>query len=233
MRKDGSSYFPFTSKGIKDIYGLTPEDVKEDSTPLLSCIHPDDVKIVTDAVGFSKGTSTNSTEFRVRAKTGKTIWVKTNAAVEPQPDGSVMYYGYTEDITSVKEAEYELIKTNRLISFTSHIHEMVIHAKSEEEYIREACRIAVVHGGFPMAWIGRIDTETNTVLPVTWYGSVDDFFRVVKTFSLHTTDEGYVPSCTAAKNGMTFIDNNIADVNNYGYKIVGLRGVKERLPFLY
>ncbi len=32
LRKDGSSYFPFTSKGIKDIYGLSPEDVREDST---------------------------------------------------------------------------------------------------------------------------------------------------------------------------------------------------------
>ena len=226
MRNDGSSYFPFTSKGIKDIYGLTPEDVKEDSTPLFSCIHPDDVKVVSGAVGLSKSTSTNSTEFRVRAKTGKTIWVKTNAAVEPQPDGSVMYYGYTEDITSVKEAEYELIKTNRLISFTSHIHEMVIHAKSEEEYLREACRIAVVHGGFRMAWIGRIDAETNTVLPVTWYGSVDDFFRVVKTFSLHTTNEGYGPSCTAAKHGMTFINNNIADINNYGYEFWAYEALK-------
>ncbi len=137
-----------------------------------------------------------------------------------------MYYGYTEDITSVKEAEYELIKTNRLISFTSHIHEMVIHAKTEEEYLREACRIAVEHGGFRMAWIGRIDTETNTVAPETWYGCVDDFFRVVKTFSLHDTVEGYGPACTAAKHRMTFINNNIGDINNTGYEFWSYEALK-------
>ena len=36
--------------------------------------------------------------------------------------------------------------------------------------VNEACRIAVEHGGFGMAWIGMVDPQTLDVTAVAWAG---------------------------------------------------------------
>lgn len=44
FNEDGTSCFPFASKGIKDIYELDPADVKENVEGIRSRIHPEDKK---------------------------------------------------------------------------------------------------------------------------------------------------------------------------------------------
>ena len=39
---DGSSAFPYSSPGMNDIYEVTPEEVREDATPVFGRLHPDD-----------------------------------------------------------------------------------------------------------------------------------------------------------------------------------------------
>jgi hypothetical protein len=39
---DGRSAFPYSSPGMNDIYEVTPEEVREDATPVFGRLHPDD-----------------------------------------------------------------------------------------------------------------------------------------------------------------------------------------------
>ena len=39
---DGRSAFPFASQGMNDIYEVSPEEVREDATPVYGRLHPDD-----------------------------------------------------------------------------------------------------------------------------------------------------------------------------------------------
>jgi PAS domain S-box-containing protein len=111
MRPDGTTHFPYASKGIREIYGLRPDEVLEDASPLFNRMHPDDIERIGKEVEHAAKTLTgNISEFRVNTPDGKMRWMKTQATVEPLPDGSLLWFGYTVEITELKTAMTELEK---------------------------------------------------------------------------------------------------------------------------
>ena len=94
LRPDESSHFPYASHGIYDIYGLLPEDVYYDATPVLDSIHPDDLDRVSQSIRKSAETlSIWLCEYRVRFADGRTIWVAGHATPQREPDGSILWHG--------------------------------------------------------------------------------------------------------------------------------------------
>src|SRR5258708_13651689 len=43
LRPDGTSHFPYSSEGIRQIYGVSPQSVREDAGGVFAVLHPDDV----------------------------------------------------------------------------------------------------------------------------------------------------------------------------------------------
>ncbi|MBI4810657.1 MAG: PAS domain S-box protein, partial [Ignavibacteriales bacterium] len=106
LRPDGSSYFPYASEGIRDIYGVAPDEVKEDATPVFNVLHPDDIERISKSIKKSAETLTKGYDvYRVNLPSGKTIWVEGNSSPQKQEDGSILWYGYIKDITERKHAE--------------------------------------------------------------------------------------------------------------------------------
>ncbi|MBM4308663.1 MAG: HAMP domain-containing protein, partial [Deltaproteobacteria bacterium] len=76
LRSDGTSHFPYASKGIQDIYGVSPEQVVDDATPVFEVLHPDDIARVTETIQASARTlKVWHDEYRVNLPDGHTIWV--------------------------------------------------------------------------------------------------------------------------------------------------------------
>lgn len=106
---DGSSFFPYASSGIEDIYGVTPEQVKQDSTSAFKAIHPDDFEKVSTSISESAENMTSWQDtYRVNLPSGDTIWVEGNAAPQEQDDGSILWHGYIQDISERKRKEEAL-----------------------------------------------------------------------------------------------------------------------------
>ncbi|AYB29745.1 sensor histidine kinase [Chryseolinea soli] len=132
MRPDGSTHFPFASKGIQEIYNLSPSQVSEDATPLFNCMHPDDLGRITKEVEqAARALSGNVSEFRVNTRGDKPKWVRTQATIEAQDDGSFLWYGYTFEITELKNAmlvlEQLLREKEELISVKDKFFSIVSH----------------------------------------------------------------------------------------------------------
>ena len=105
LRPDGTSCLPYASERIRDVYGLTPDDVREDATPILSLIHPDDLPAVAASVQASaEKLEPWEIEFRVRLESGEK-WLYGNAIPEREPDGCTLWHGFITDITRRKESE--------------------------------------------------------------------------------------------------------------------------------
>ncbi|MEA3195866.1 MAG: hypothetical protein QOD26_4199 [Betaproteobacteria bacterium] len=81
-----------------------------------------------------------------------------------------------EDITEQKRAEIRIKGLNRVYAVLSGINTLIVRVRSREELFREACRIAVEHGGFRMAWIGVVDAAAGAIRPLASAGEVGDFF---------------------------------------------------------
>ncbi|MGC4069850.1 MAG: PAS domain-containing protein [Polyangiaceae bacterium] len=103
---DGSSAFPWSSPGMSMIYEVTPEEVREDATPVFGRIHPDDYATVGEAIFESARTlQTFYAEFRVILPVQGLRWRWSQAQPERMADGSTLWHGIIIDVTARKLAE--------------------------------------------------------------------------------------------------------------------------------
>jgi len=107
-RPDGSVCMPYVSANISELFGLSPEDVADDATPLLALNHPADALRVMESIAESARTMTMwHTEFRILHPILGERWMEGNTNPQPHPDGGVIWYGFVHDITERKQAEAE------------------------------------------------------------------------------------------------------------------------------
>ncbi|MFZ4591830.1 MAG: PAS domain S-box protein, partial [Ignavibacteria bacterium] len=110
---DGHSCFPYSSPGMYEIYEVTPEEVREDATPVFGRVHPDDLDMITFTIMESARTQeVYHSEFRVMLPEQGLRWRSCDAKPELLEDGSTLWYGIISDITDRKNAE-ETIKKNQ------------------------------------------------------------------------------------------------------------------------
>lgn len=95
----------------------------------------------------------------------------------------------TAEIAQRKEYEARAVRLNRLYSVLSGINTAIVRVREIQELFNEACRIAVVHGGFAFAWIGMLEGNTRVITPVAKMGQGnDELFQL--NLSLMSAPEG-------------------------------------------
>ncbi len=106
---DGRSCFPYASEGLREIYGVAPEAVREDAAPLLAMVHPDDLASFRRSVIDS---ATHLTPWHCQCRIchpdGRLLWIVGHATPQQEPDGSITWYGYVQDITAQKATDQAL-----------------------------------------------------------------------------------------------------------------------------
>jgi PAS domain S-box-containing protein len=103
---DGSACCPYAGPAIQEIYGLTPEALKQDASAVLTLMHPDDVERVQASIEQSARTMLPwRDEYRIRHPDKGEIWIEGHSTPELKADGSILWYGFVHDITERKRAE--------------------------------------------------------------------------------------------------------------------------------
>lgn len=113
-RLDGSYYVPVASSGIVNVFGCTPEDVKDSFDAIAKVIHPEDQQMVFDKIERS---AEQMTDFICEARIclpGKPIqWIFTKSTPEKLPDGSTSWYGFSANITQQREALEKILTLSK------------------------------------------------------------------------------------------------------------------------
>jgi PAS domain S-box-containing protein len=220
LNPSGDYSFPFITEGIFSILGLNPKEVTASKSKMLELIHPADLEQFQQSIQES---ALELSEFhntaRFRDANGNYKWVTAHSKPKRLRDGSTLWDGVMLDETDRKKAEDEILKTSRLYKLTSNINQMVVHAVNKDELFYEACRIAVMHGKFHMAWVGLIDRESKTVIPVVWDGFEDGYFSVCPTISTQNIPQGQGPTGRAVREAATVFNNNLADRTDKSYSL--------------
>ena len=76
----------------------------------------------------------------------------------------------TAEIAQRKAQEAKVLRLNRIYSVLSGINTAIVRVREQHELFTEACRIAVEHGQFRMAWIGLLDSAGVNMTPVVKAG---------------------------------------------------------------
>jgi len=109
MRPDGSFCMPFTTEAIRDIFGCSPEDVRDDFSPVTKVIHPEDQSKVTAAIQTSaRDLSPFYVEYRVVLPGQPPRWVQAHSMPEKLPSGSIVWSGFNTDVSERKAVERAL-----------------------------------------------------------------------------------------------------------------------------
>ncbi|MFN3545216.1 MAG: PAS domain S-box protein [Thiobacillus sp.] len=112
VRTDGTSCFPYTSEGIRDIFGFAPDEVVDDAAKVFTVGHPDDLARVVESIAVSARELTPWHEqFRVMHPEKGEIWIEGRATPERLPDGSTLWHGANFDITEQKRTEIALARS--------------------------------------------------------------------------------------------------------------------------
>jgi len=77
--------------------------------------------------------------------------------------------------------EEKIARLSRIRAFMSNINTLIVRADNRNELFEEACRVAVEHGKFGIAWIGALDHETLIVTPIAWAGDEAEALSKVKS----------------------------------------------------
>ncbi|MCX7173075.1 MAG: EAL domain-containing protein [Proteobacteria bacterium] len=106
MDRDGHFSFPFISDAVREMYGLTPEQVREDATPFFAFRHPEDADgLATSMLESARNLSRWHHEYRLVLPKLGVRWRLGDAQPEKQKDGSILWHGFITDITERKQSE--------------------------------------------------------------------------------------------------------------------------------
>lgn len=103
---DGKITMPYSTPAITEIYGHTPQELAADVSLAAALIHSEDrLRVETMLRQHIELKTPFHNEWRVQHPTKGTIWVEARSTPDPQPDGTVIWYGYFHDITARKKME--------------------------------------------------------------------------------------------------------------------------------
>ena len=119
-----------------------------------------------------------------------------------------------QDVSEQHQAEVKIRGLNRIHAMLSGINALIVRAASPRELFDGACRIAVEHGGFGIAWIGEIQSEREEVVPVAVAGVEQDSVLMRISSPVRADSQGVLQR--AVRSRETAFDNDIAKTPSHG-----------------
>ena len=206
---DDKMKFLFRSTSAVRITGWTNKEYEK--TNAAQHIHPEDVVVHNNTINAALKQPGKSfpLSIRVQHKNGNSICLEGNVK-NMQHDAAIGgIIVNLKDVSERKEAEEKILKANRLYLFISQINQMIVRTTDETTLFKEACDIAVNLGKFKMAWIGLIDNDTKSVIPVMHAGEEKEYLSVIKTISADDIPSGRGPIGTAIREERYIVCNDI------------------------
>jgi len=122
-----------------------------------------------------------SGETALLRRDGREIPVSQVIIAHKGESGTVEYLStIARDITLRKENEKRISRLNRVYAVLSGINTTIVRTRNRQELFEEACRIAVEHGKFKMAWIGLLDSNGMEVKPMAKAGFEDGYLDQIR-----------------------------------------------------
>jgi len=142
---------------------------------------------------------------------GKEMPVLQVVIAHKRQDGSMEYLStIARDITQRKASEARIARLNRIYAVLSGINTTIVRVREQDELFREACRIAVEHGGFTFAWIGKLDADSQQVTPVAQAGRDDGYLAQINLTSRENIPGNCALTALALTEAKPVICNDIA-----------------------
>jgi diguanylate cyclase len=210
-KPDGS--FESWSESLPALLGLEERQIVTSTRRWLDLVHPRDRTLFRETALGARARGTRAeVEYRLLRSDG--TWIHVRQVMEPIPgqadrEGRMRWFNTLQDVTAHRSAEEKIKRLNRVHAVLSGINSLIVRVRTRADLFREACEIAVKHGGFRMAWLGLADATATQVTPVASAGEVGDFFASAP-LSLQEADPAFGLVGRVMKEGKPAVSLDIA-----------------------
>jgi two-component system cell cycle sensor histidine kinase/response regulator CckA len=139
-------------------------------------------------------------------KNGSTFSVEVSSRLA-ELDGGRALLSIVRDLSEREAAEEQIRFLNRLLRAVTEINELLVRERDIDRMLAQACRIAVEHGRFRMAWVGMANFEAGEVRPVAAAGFEEGYLEEVR-IRCDDSPEGRGPTGTAIREGRAVVVND-------------------------
>ena len=167
--------------------------------------------VLEQGIPHAIGHGTWSGETAFRQPNGREIPISQVIIAHKGASGSVEYLStIARDITERKEQEAKVMRLNRVYAVLSGINTTIVRTQDRQELFEEACRIAVEHGGFRMAWIGLLDPNGLDVTPAARAGAHEGYLEKIRLTARDDAPDSCLLVAEALRENAPIVCNDIA-----------------------
>ncbi len=236
LRPDGSSCFPFASEAIRQIYRVSPEEVRTDASKIFAILHPDDHDAYVASIFQSARDLTPwHTEYRVKFNDGTIRWLLGSALPEREADGATLWHGFTNDITERKQADVKLAASEtQLHTLIDAIPDLVWLKDPEGIYLACNPRFEHFFGACEKDIVGKtdydfVDQELADFFLQNDRTALDVSTTLVNEEWVTFADDGHKELLETSKTRMFDAQGNLSGVLGISHDISARKQAEEKL----
>jgi diguanylate cyclase (GGDEF)-like protein/PAS domain S-box-containing protein len=175
-------------------------------------IHPDDRdairRIFRETVETGVG---RQASFRWVLKDGSVRYLESQSNVIRDESGAVSkVVVVSRDVTERTKQQDRIERLSRITAVLSGINSAIVRIRDRNELFEEACRIAVDHGHFSLAWVGMLDRTTMRIEPVASRGIEQGLLQLLRLGVTDDAPGGGGLAGRAVRGKQPVVSNNIA-----------------------
>ena len=206
---------------FKSLFGYQDDDIEPHISFWINRVHPDDVEHVKQGIYqvINDGGKYWNDEYRFLRRDGFYTYVYDRGFVMRDDAGKgVRMIGAMMDMSDRYDQEMKIARLNRIRAVLSGINYTIVRVNDRETLCNEACRIAVEHGKFIMAWIGLLGQSGEEIYPVAFAGADQGFLNITRFLVDETTPEGKNLVSRALRQNKVIVSDNAAVTEGIRYR---------------
>ncbi len=209
------------NESFKTLFGYREDDINPEIGFWTTHIHPDDRSRVEKGIHeiiYGQGNSW-SDEYRFERRDGNYAYVLDRGFVIRNRQGKgVRMIGAMMDMTERHEQEMKIARLNRIRDVLNGINYTIIRVRDRQKLCEEACRIAVEHGNFAMAWIGLANPASRKIVPLAIYGADKGFLEVASFAATIDAPDGQNLVSRSLHENRPVISNDVITTSGIQYR---------------
>jgi len=116
----------------------------------------------------------------------------------------------TAEVEERRRAEERVARLNRVYAVLSGINSMIVRERDRQNLFEEACRIAVEHGGFTLAWLGLLDAGGQDIAPAARAGLDDGYLDSMQLTARSEAPDRCLLLAECLQTGIPVVCNHVA-----------------------
>ncbi|MDC8756893.1 EAL domain-containing protein [Janthinobacterium fluminis] len=153
------------SATLPQLLGLDGGALPPSNRDWLALVEPADRPRFRDTcIAAGRSGQRHDVEYRIRRGDGSVIHLQQVFEPLDSKGGGghgARWFNTIQDVTEQKEQQQRIVRMGQIYAMLSGINSAIVRIRDRDELLREACRVAVSHGAFGMAWAGVLDAETG------------------------------------------------------------------------